>query len=71
MTTLMLMFWIIVVAGAIGLIFWFAKSKKKKPVEKEIFSAPLDIEKPKVEPAMPEIPKDDEGQAEEEEYKEE
>ena len=67
----MLIFWIVVVAGVIGLIFWFAKSKKKKPVEKEIFSAPLNTEEPKVEPAMPEMPKDDEGETEEEEYKEE
>jgi len=70
METLMLMFWIIVVAGAIGLIFWFSKSKKKKPVEKEIFSAPLDIEEPKVEPAMPEMPENNE-EVEEEEEKEE
>ena len=58
----MLMFWIIVVAGVIGLIFWLTKSKKKKPVAKEIFSAPLDIKEPKVEPTMP---KGDEEEAEE------
>ena len=67
----MLMFWIIVVAGAIGLIFWFAKSKKKKPVEKEIFSAPLDMEEPKVEPTMPEMPENNEEVEEEEEEKKE
>jgi len=67
----MLIFWIVVVAGIIGLIFWFNKSKSKKPVEKEIFSAPLDIEEPKVEPAMPEMPKDNEEVEKEEEEKEE
>jgi len=66
----MLMFWIVVVAGVIGLIFWLAKSKKKKPVEKEIFSAPLNTEEPKVEPTMPEMPEDNE-EVEEEEEKEE
>ena len=62
METLMLVFWIVLAAGVIGLIFWFAKPKKKKSVEKEIFSAPLDIEEPKVEPSMP---RDDNGEAEE------
>ena len=73
METLMLIFWI-VVGAAVGFVFWSIKSKKKKPVEKEIFSAPLDAEEPKVEPTMPEMPKEDEGveEAEEEgEYKEE
>jgi len=67
METLMLIFWIVVGAGAIGLILWLTKSKKKKPVEKEIFSAPLDIKEPKVEPTMP---KDDEEEAEEMEEQE-
>ena len=71
METLMLIFWVVVVAGAIGLIFWLAKSKKKKPVEKEIFSAPLDTEEPKVKPEMPKDNDEGAEEAEEEEYKEE
>jgi len=74
METLMLIFWIIVGAAAVGFVFWSIKSKKNKTTEKEIFSAPLDTKEPKVEPTMPEMPKNDEGveeAAEEEEYKEE
>lgn len=70
METLTLIFWIVVAAGAIGFVFWFVKGKKKKPVEKEIFSAPLDTGEPKVKPA--EMPRNNEGvEEEEEEYKEE
>lgn len=70
----MLIFWVVVGVAAVGFVLWLVKSKKKKPVEKEIFSAPLDTEEPKVEPKTPEMPKgNDEGveEAEEEEYKEE
>jgi hypothetical protein len=66
METLMLVFWIVAVAAIVGFVFSFIKSKKKKPVEKEIFSAPLDTEEPKVEPAMPEMPKEDERMEDEE-----
>jgi len=71
METLMLIFWIVVGVVAVGFVFWSIKSKKKKPVEKEIFSAPLGTEEPKVKPEMPEMPKNNEGVEEEEEYKEE
>jgi len=68
----MLVFWIVVGIAAVGFVFWSIKGKKKKPVEKEIFSAPLDTEEPKVKPTMPEMPKDnDERVEEEEEHKEE
>jgi len=70
METLMLIFWIVVVV-AVGLIFWSIKSKKKKPVEKEIFSAPLDTEEPKVKPEMPKDNDEGAEETEEEEYKEE
>jgi len=70
METLMLIFWIVVVV-AVGFIFWSIKSKKKKPVEKEIFSAPLDTEEPKVKPEMPKDNDEGAEEAEEEEYKEE
>jgi len=60
METLTLVFWVVAGVAVVGLVFSFIKSKKKKPVEKEIFSAPLDNEQPKVEPTMPEIPKEDE-----------
>ena len=66
----MLIFWIVVVV-AVGFIFWSIKSKKKKPVEKEIFSAPLDTEEPKVKPEMPKDNDEGAEEAEEEEYKEE
>ena len=69
METLTLIFWIIAAVVIVGFGFCFAKQKKKKPVEKEIFSAPLDAEEPKVKPEMP---RNDEGaEEEEEEYKEE
>jgi len=70
METLMLIFWIVVVV-AVGFIFWSIKSKKKKPVEKEIFSAPLDTEESKVKPEMPKDNDEGAEEAEEEEYKEE
>ena len=70
METLMLIFWIVVVV-AVGFIFWSIKSKKKKPVEKEIFSALLDTEEPKVKPEMPKDNDEGAEEAEEEEYKEE
>jgi hypothetical protein len=72
MGILMSMFWIVVVAGVIGLIFWLAKPKSKKPVEKEIFSAPLDApEEPKVQPEMPKQENEEVEEKTEEEYKEE
>jgi len=66
----MLIFWIVVVV-AVGFIFWSIKSKKKKPVEKEIFSAPSDTEELKVKPEMPKDNDEGAEEAEEEEYKEE
>jgi flagellar basal body-associated protein FliL len=72
MEILILLFWIVVVAGVVGLIFWFAKSKNKKPVEKEIFSAPLDTpEEPKVQPEMPKQENEEAEEETDEEYKEE
>lgn len=73
METLTLILWIILAVVIVGSLFRFLKQKNKKPVEKEIFSAPLDAEEPKVKPEMPEMPKNDEGveEAEEEGDKEE
>ena len=71
METLMSIFWVVVGVAAVGFVFCFIKRKKKKPVEKEISSAPLNTEEPKVEPEMPEMPKDNEEEVEEEEEKEE
>ena len=73
MEILILLFWIVAIAGVVGLIFWFAKPKSKKPVEKEIFSAPLDTpEEPKVQPEMPKQENEGvEDEETEEEYKEE